>query len=112
MPKLAPAPWPDHGPVSFDAEGFYGLTDEIRVRVLERVVDWTGDEGPVELGKLEALCEALGDAIETSLGAAGRSARFRRTLAGALVTLDEGTGPGRARPAAQAGQARPASKRP
>ena len=41
-----------------------------------------GDEGPVELGKLEALKAAL-DAAQNA-----GTARFRRTLAGALVTLD------------------------
>jgi tRNA(Ile)-lysidine synthase len=39
-----------------------------------------GDEGPVELAKLEALKAALDAAL------AG-NARFRRSLAGAIVTL-------------------------
>jgi tRNA(Ile)-lysidine synthase len=112
LPKLAPAPWPDKGPVSFDAAGFHDLTDEIRVRVLERLINCTGDEVPVELGKLEALCEALGNAIETSLGAAGPSPRFRRTLAGALLTLDKGQVRVERAPPRRSGQARPASKRP
>ncbi|HWF86648.1 MAG TPA: hypothetical protein VG222_17440, partial [Vicinamibacterales bacterium] len=40
-----------------------------------------GDEGPVELGKLEALCAVL------ATTAADPKARFRRSLAGALVSL-------------------------
>jgi tRNA(Ile)-lysidine synthase len=112
LPKLAPAPWPERGPVRFDAEGFRDLTEEIRVRVLERLVDWTGDEVPVELGKLEALCDALGSAIETSLGAAGSSPRFRRTLAGALVTLDKGQVRVERAPPRRSQRQRSASKRP
>jgi tRNA(Ile)-lysidine synthase len=112
LPRLAPAPWPDKGPVSFDAEGFHDLPEEIRVRVLERVVNWTGDEVPVELGKLEALYKALRDAIETSLGAAGHPARFRRTLAGALVTVDKGNIRVERAPPRRSRRARPASKGP
>ena len=78
------------GPVVMDAENFCRLPDEIGLRVLERAVDWTGDEGPVELGKLEALFYALTDAIKGSLAAPQDAARFRRTLAGAVVTLDRG----------------------
>jgi tRNA(Ile)-lysidine synthase len=80
--------------------------------VLERAVNWTGSEVPVELGKLEALCEALGDAIVTSLEAAGHPARFRRTLAGAQVTLDKRQIRVERAPPRRSGRARPASKRP
>ena len=52
-----------------------------RLRLLGRLVDPVGDEGPVELGKLEALKSALDGAQNTDEG------RFRRTLAGAIVTL-------------------------
>ena len=41
----------------------------------------TGDEGPVELAKLEALYLALGSEKRSETG------RLRRTLGGALVTL-------------------------
>jgi tRNA(Ile)-lysidine synthase len=60
------------------------------LRLLERVIDGTGDEGPVELGKLEPLCEALVDTYKESLVDPRKSRRFRRTLAGAIVTLHGG----------------------
>jgi tRNA(Ile)-lysidine synthase len=61
--------------------GLAQLPAEVALRVLGRTIARVGHEGPVELRKLEALFEAL-------LGAMGqhRSARFRRTLAGAVVT--------------------------
>jgi tRNA(Ile)-lysidine synthase len=59
--------------------GFAELPPEILLRLLGRAVARLGNEGPVELGKLEALAAAMAQK--------GRSARFRRTLAGALVTL-------------------------
>lgn len=59
----------------------YGFTpDEIALRLLGRAISAVGDEGPVELGKLEALKVAL-----DSAKIAGKP--FRRSLAGALVTL-------------------------
>jgi tRNA(Ile)-lysidine synthase len=66
------------GSIVFDP-AFAELPPEISLRLLGRAVAQLGNEGPVELGKLEALASALAQK--------GRSARFRRTLAGALVTL-------------------------
>jgi tRNA(Ile)-lysidine synthase len=80
--KFAPGPWPDQGPVIVDAGEFHRLPDEIGLRMLERIVNWVGNEGPVELGKLEALYQALVGAIDFG--------PFRRTLAGAVVTLLKG----------------------
>jgi tRNA(Ile)-lysidine synthase len=54
---------------------------EIALRLLGRAIGMIGTEGPVELGKLEALCEALNAAV------AGGAPRFRRTLAGAMISL-------------------------
>ena len=54
--RLVPGPWPEEGPVTVDAEAFVDLPEEIALRLLGRLIDWTGNEGPVELGKLEALC--------------------------------------------------------
>jgi tRNA(Ile)-lysidine synthase len=68
--------------IAFDAGGFRQLPAEIALRLIGRAVDQVGDEGPVELGKLEALCEALEAALSTG--------RFRRTLAGAMVSLQRG----------------------
>lgn len=65
------------------ASGFAALPTEVALRALGRAVTRTGSEGPPELAKLEALCDALEVAC-------GRNARFRRTLAGAMVTLAKG----------------------
>jgi tRNA(Ile)-lysidine synthase len=54
---------------------------EIALRLLGRTIGTVGTEGPVEFAKLEALAEALDAAV-----AAGAT-RFRRTLAGAMVSL-------------------------
>lgn len=108
LPKLAPGPWPDQGPVMIDAGDFYSVAGELKVRVLERIINRIGDEGPVALGKLETLCDALQDALEDWLVTNGNVIRFRRTLAGALITLDDGQLRIERAPARR----RPASKRP
>jgi tRNA(Ile)-lysidine synthase len=74
---LAPPPWPRQGPIMFETAAFAGLPAEVALRLLGEAVAHTGDEGPVELGKLENLYEAL------RLARSG----LRRTLAGAQVTL-------------------------
>jgi tRNA(Ile)-lysidine synthase len=58
---------------------------EIRLRLLGRLIAVTGDEGPVELGKLESCEQALTDHLRQRL-----QERFRRTLAGAVVTVAKG----------------------
>jgi tRNA(Ile)-lysidine synthase len=75
---LAPGPWPEWGPVVFDAARFGDLPAEVGLRLLGRAIARTGDELPVELGKLESLYDDLRRA----------GFRLRRTLAGALITLD------------------------
>jgi tRNA(Ile)-lysidine synthase len=75
---LAPEPWSERGPVRFDTARFASLPAEVAVRLLGRAVAWTGSEGPVELAKLESLYAAMRQT----------ATRLRRTLAGALVTLD------------------------
>jgi tRNA(Ile)-lysidine synthase len=75
---LAPLPWREHGPIVFETAPFAGLPAEVALRLLGEAVAHTGDEGPVELAKLESLYEALRQA----------RSRLRRTLAGALITLD------------------------
>ena len=72
---------PAAGSIAFEARRFGELPAEIALRFLGRAVASVGDEGPVELGKLEALKSALDAARNTGGG------RFRRTLAGAVVTL-------------------------
>jgi tRNA(Ile)-lysidine synthase len=81
---LSLAPWPDRGAIVLCSEEFACLPAEVALRLLGRAIVHTGDEGPVELGKLEALHGALAGAI------ASQKPRLRRTLAGALVTLAEG----------------------
>lgn len=80
---LAPGPWRRHGPIVFAAALFAELPAEVGLRLLGRAIAHTGDEGPVELAKLEALYDALRQA-PTRLP---RLPRLRRTLAGALITL-------------------------
>jgi tRNA(Ile)-lysidine synthase len=75
---LAPLPWREHGPIVFETAPFAGLPAEVALRLLGEAVAHTGDEGPVELAKLESLYEALRQT----------PSRLRRTLAGALITLD------------------------
>jgi tRNA(Ile)-lysidine synthase len=81
---LSAAPWPDRGAIVLSGKKFPRLPAEVALRLLGRAIGHTGDEGPVELGKLEALYDALARANES------REPRLRRTLAGALVTLAEG----------------------
>ena len=77
---LAPKPWRTRGPIVFPAGPFGELPAEVGLRLLGRAVAHVGNEGPVELGKLEILYEGL----------RGPQASLRRTLAGALVSLREG----------------------
>jgi tRNA(Ile)-lysidine synthase len=77
---LSETGWSERGPIHLDAEGFAALPAEVALRLLGRAIARVGDEGPVQLGKLESLAEALATA-------AAAPVRFRRTLAGAVVTL-------------------------
>jgi tRNA(Ile)-lysidine synthase len=63
--------------ISFD-RGFAALPVEVQLRLLGRAVARLGNEGPVQLGKLEAAQAALADP--------GEATRARRTLAGAVIT--------------------------
>ena len=66
--------------LSFDAALFAQLPEEVALRLIGRAVAAVGNEGTVELGKLESLVTALRVAVLAN-------ARFRRTLAGAMVTF-------------------------
>ena len=68
--------------MAFDAMGFFILPAEIALRLIGRAVTKVGDEGSVELAKLEALKAALDTAQKAN------NRRFRRSLAGAIVTLE------------------------
>jgi len=78
---LSAGAWSERGPIVLEAEGFATLPAEVALRLLGRAIARVGDEGPVQLGKLESLAEAL---------TAAAGVRFRRTLAGAVVTLGNG----------------------
>jgi tRNA(Ile)-lysidine synthase len=69
--------------VALNSADWSGFPAEIALRLLGRAIGTIGTEGPVEFGKLEALAEALEEAI------AGGVTRFRRTLAGAMVSLQK-----------------------
>jgi tRNA(Ile)-lysidine synthase len=90
LQRVAPGPWPDEGPVTMDVTAFARLPEEIGLRLLGRVIHWAGNEGPVELAKLEALWSSLEGPIDDALLTPRRSGRFRRTLAGAMVTVSRG----------------------
>jgi tRNA(Ile)-lysidine synthase len=77
---LSAGAWSERGPIVLEAEGFAALPAEVALRLLGRAIARVGDEGPVQLGKLESLADALAAASTAGV-------RFRRTLAGAAVTL-------------------------
>src|SRR3954469_23383577 len=76
--RFAMLPWRDGAPIELLTAPFSELPDELALRVLGRAITLVGNEGPVELGKLEAL--------HAGLIASPAAVRFRRTLAGAVVT--------------------------
>lgn len=67
--------------IAYDARTLFALPAELGLRLVGRAVGRLGHEGPVELGKLEALYAALAEAW-------ARGGLLRRTLAGAVVGLD------------------------
>jgi tRNA(Ile)-lysidine synthase len=72
---------PDTRRIALGRQDWHEMPAEIALRLLGRAVSAVGDEGPVELGKLESLSDALAEAL------ASGATRFRRTLAGAMVSL-------------------------
>jgi tRNA(Ile)-lysidine synthase len=81
--SLSQWPWEKERPIVFDEDEFLDLPAELGLRLLGRAVDHVGDEGPVELRKLEQLYDALVG------GSRPAGDRLRRTLAGAVVALGE-----------------------
>jgi tRNA(Ile)-lysidine synthase len=79
---LCADPWPERGPITMDTARFFRLPEEVGLRLLARAIMQVGDEGPVQLAKLETLYEAFRQSAAEST-----SPRLRRTLAGALITL-------------------------
>ncbi|MDB5503250.1 MAG: tRNA lysidine(34) synthetase TilS [Tardiphaga sp.] len=66
-----------------DARAFAALAEEIRVRLLLRMIDRVGHEGPAELGKVEALLSALDHAVASGK----KGIQLKQTLAGAMIVL-------------------------
>lgn len=79
--EVSAGPW-ESGVVVLDPARLFALPAEISLRLLILALSACASEGPVQLGKAEALHAAL--------CAAGARGRVRRTLAGALVTLQDG----------------------
>ena len=75
--------YPDTRKITFGTREWGEFPAEIALRLLGRAIGTIGNEGPVELGKLEALSDALSAAL------AEGTPRFRRTLAGAMVSVQE-----------------------
>jgi tRNA(Ile)-lysidine synthase len=84
--QVSLAPTAQNGLIALDGREMARIPAEIRLRVIARAVARVGDEGPAELGKLEALVDALEAALADP---SAEPARLRRTLAGALVTLED-----------------------
>jgi len=83
LPRVSLTEWSNSGPILFDLAGLEDLPAEVVLRLLGRAIGAVGNEGPVELGKLEALLEAVCSKRRDA-------GSLRRTLAGAVVTLDRG----------------------
>jgi tRNA(Ile)-lysidine synthase len=79
LTPIATRPLGPPAAVAIDAAILGTLPAEVALRIMGRAIANVGDEGPVELGKLEAFMAAL--------AASGPALRFRRTLAGAMITL-------------------------
>jgi tRNA(Ile)-lysidine synthase len=73
----------------FDLAAFAALSAEIRVRLLTRAINRIGHEGPAELGKVEALLEAI-DQDGPGPKSGRKSGRVKQTLAGAVIGIAKG----------------------
>ena len=76
--------------IAFDAAKFSRLPAEIALRLAARSLSRLGSQGPVELGKLEALLAEAAPAIQTSANPKASKVQFRRSLAGALLGVAGG----------------------
>jgi tRNA(Ile)-lysidine synthase len=72
------------GCVVIASEDLRAMPAEVALRLVGRAIDAVGNEGPVELAKLEALSDAVAAAMTGSVS-------LRRTLAGAMVSLQRDT---------------------
>ena len=83
--RVALTQWSKSGPIMLKGVGLRSLPAEVALRILGRAIGAVGEEGPVELAKLEALFDAIQEAWTRR---PSRYGRFRRTLAGALITVE------------------------
>jgi tRNA(Ile)-lysidine synthase len=77
--------WSEPGPIILDAGKFARLPAEVALRLLGRAIMARASEGPVQLARLETLSQALSEALNRG---PGQPIRLRRTLAGALISLE------------------------
>ncbi|KAA5598153.1 tRNA lysidine(34) synthetase TilS [Blastochloris sulfoviridis] len=90
------------GVIRLPAAALAALPAEIGLRLLGRAIGRVGTEGPVELAKLERLQESLWHVLPAPPG----GGTYRRTLAGAVISLTQGAvsiGPAPPRRARKAG---------
>jgi tRNA(Ile)-lysidine synthase len=85
LTRVSLTEWSNSGPIMLDRRRFGDVPAEVALRLLGRAIGRVGDEGPVELGKLETLFDAI---QEGWAGRPGTKPRLRRTLAGALVGVE------------------------
>lgn len=81
------SPWDSDNPVTLRTDIFSDLPSEVAIRVLGGAIARAGDGARVELGKLEALYDAMREPLSAHMLRLADYARFRRTLGNALVTL-------------------------
>lgn len=79
----------DSSTAGFDLAAFAALSAEIRVRLLMRAINRVGHEGPAELGKVEALMDAISGAVPGQKSGHG-GGRLKQTLAGAVISIAKG----------------------
>src|SRR5262249_28118373 len=53
LPRVSPTQWSNSGPIMFDYGRFEELPAEVALRLLGRAITRVGQEGDLELGKLE-----------------------------------------------------------
>ena len=59
LTRVSLTEWSNSGPIMLDRRRFGDVPVEVALRLLGRAIARVGDEGPVELGKLEALFDAI-----------------------------------------------------
>jgi tRNA(Ile)-lysidine synthase len=74
----------------FDAAAFAAMPDEIRLRLLMRAINAFAHEGSAELGKVESLLAEFDSSSAETGGKRVENARFKRTLAGTMISVRRG----------------------